>query len=124
MQELYLGLNEISYLDIECYFGLDVLQKLDLRNNATTFNGLKQLSYLGLANNRLIYLDANSPFAQLVSLVYISLSLNELVSVDRNVFVGLLNLTRVDLDMNPISLKEPAYVLALCSTNPTCFVYI
>ena len=117
-------------MEIECFFGLDVLQKLDLRNNkinflnATTFSGLKQLSYLGLANNKLISLDANSPFAQLVSLEYISLSLNELVSIDRNVFVGLLDLTRVDLDMNPISLKEPSYVLELCSSNTKCFIYI
>jgi len=48
---------------------------------------------------------------------------NNLISLDRNIFIGLLNLVYVSLKSNPISLLQPSLVKQLCSTNPRCTIY-
>ena len=66
---------------------------------ASSFNGLSQLQFLFLHNNNLI-------------------------SIDRNIFTGLLNLLLIYIGSNPISILQSFYVEQLCSTNPWCTIYI
>lgn len=49
---------------------------------------------------------------------------NELISIDRLVFVGLIQLDEVYLGSNPISNLFPSLVLKLCSTNPNGEIYL
>jgi len=54
----------------------------------------------------------------------LDLNRNDLISIDRNIFTGLLNLEYVNLKFNPISLLQPSYVKQLCSTNPSCTISV
>jgi len=60
----------------------------------------------------------------LSQLQYLWLNSNNLISLDRNIFLGLLNLEEVYLESNPISIMQPSYVKQLCLTNPRCTIYI
>jgi len=57
-------------------------------------------------------------------LLELGLSDNNLISLDRNIFTGLLELEKVRLKSNPISIMQPSYVKQLCLTNPWCTIYI
>jgi hypothetical protein len=49
---------------------------------------------------------------------------NKLISVDRNIFVGLNKLEKVCLFDNPISAMFPTYLKPLCDSNPYCKIKI
>jgi hypothetical protein len=54
----------------------------------------------------------------------LDLRYNNLISIYRTIFTGLVNLIAVYLDSNPISILQPSLVKQLCSTNPYCRIYI
>ena len=78
---------------------------------------------LVLTRNKLTQIEA-SIFSRMTQLSVLDLSNNNLISIERQSFLGTLNLEEVYLGNNPISSILPSYVKRLCSTNPKCRILI
>ena len=118
------GYLEYWYPSYETATKIDLTQYDIDSIDPNTFAQLVNLNELYLGNNLINNIDNASTFDSLINLRVLSLSNNQLVSLNQNIFYGLTNLESVYLDRNPISLKQPSYVISLCSTNPKCKIYL
>jgi len=63
-------------------------------------------------------------FKYLISLRELYLESNNIVSFNKNVLVGLINLEKVCLFQNPISNLFPQSLASICNVNSKCKVFI
>ena len=87
------------------------------------FVNLKSLTKLFLDSNHLTNLNCNI-LRSLTNLILLTLTSNKLIQIDRQCFVGLVNLETVQLGNNPISTVQMSFVIELCESNPKCTILL
>ncbi len=146
LNELYLGRNEIDYIDQEAFTHMRSLRRLDLGTNkikkigSTIFVKNLYLSTIFLDSNKIesiqidnfihtiylseIFLKSNlivdiqdNSFSKLNFLNYLQLSFNKLTNLTARTFFGLTSLNSLDLDNNQIEFLEPDSLVFLTSLN-------
>ncbi|XP_069694790.1 insulin-like growth factor-binding protein complex acid labile subunit [Periplaneta americana] len=122
IESLYLGYCEISYIDVDAFNGLVLLDYLSLVNNLLTglrvgtFKNMTHLQSLHLAYNRIENLEAGI-FEGLTSLEWLNLAHNLLYSLGSGTFIGLTNLKNIFLSHNRLSTLHPDVFMHLTKLN-------
>ncbi|XP_069696521.1 uncharacterized protein [Periplaneta americana] len=122
IESLHLDHCEISYIDVDAFNGLILLDFLSLDDNLLTglkvgtFKNLTHLQSLHLAYNRIENLDAGI-FEGLTSLEWLDLAHNLLYSLGSDTFIGLTNLKKLLLWHNRLSTLHPDVFMHLTKLN-------
>lgn len=109
-------LGKIKRLEKKCFDGFPRLQSVNISNDKyklefdyDVFSNSKQLAKLELKNNGLTSLNKQL-FLELINLEYLDLSCNNLCTIEDDTFSGLENLKRLDLSNNVLmSLSSRAF---------------
>ena len=128
LQELDLGINELTSLSLELFSGLSSLQELDLSFNDLTslpsglFSGLTSLQELNLYGNELTTLPPGL-FSGLSSLQELDLGINDLTSLPSGLFSGLTSLQELDLGYNELTTLPPGLFSGLTALEEVTLRY-
>ncbi|XP_069696519.1 uncharacterized protein [Periplaneta americana] len=122
IESLYLSNCEISYIDVDTFNGLVLLDYLSLDDNLLTglkvgtLKNMTQMEGLNLEHNRIDKLDAGI-FEGLISLEMLNLAHNLLCSLRSDAFIGLTNLKNLYLSHNRLSTLHPDVFMHLSKLN-------
>lgn len=111
ISHLDLSQNRLNEITVGTFDMLSKLRDLDLHGNQITtigagaLNATYNLESLDLSQNRIsvIIEDSFGPFAALNKLDYFNLNGNHIKAINKNAFLGLTRLTRLDLTSNNIT---------------------
>lgn len=115
INHLDLSMNELTLLTAGTFESLSKLKLLDLHSNRISkiaigaFNTTPNLQSLDLSQNEISWTieDMFAPFASLHQLDVFYLNNNRIKSVNKNAFLGLTSLTKLDLSKNNITSIQP-----------------
>ena len=109
LEELYMNLSIIMYIEMDVFKDLTSLRVLDLQDNDIVqlpqLTSLYNLQNLYLGNNRLDYLS-DTAFVNTTMLSFISIYYNSFVYFNRSSFDSLnLSMLSIDISRNPLTCK-------------------